>query len=157
MIKKCYVGIDPGKSGGIASITETASGIVAKATKMPETDADIFDCIKYNNIDPEVGTIALIEKVHSMPKQGVVSTFTFGKNFGALKMALTACGMPFMEVTPQKWQRGLDIPKKKKEETQTLYKTRLKEVAQQLFPDIKVTKAISDALLIAWYNYKINR
>ena len=45
--------------------------------------------------------------------------------------------------------RGLGIKSKKKDETKTAYKNRLKFVAELLFPDQKVTLWNSDALLIA--------
>jgi hypothetical protein len=75
--------------------------------------------------------------------------FNFGANYGALRMALTAAGIPFEEVVPGVWQRGLNIPPRKKTEGKTAWKNRLKAKAQQLFPSVKITLATADALLIA--------
>jgi len=140
-----FLGIDPGASGGIACVYD--GGVpFAEARKMPGTPKDIlaFLC----NWDLE-SSVAMIEKVHAMPKQGVSSTFKFGQNFGQLQMALAASGVRWEEVTPQKWQKefGLILPNL----SNTDKKNRHKAAAQQLFPSLKITHAIADALLIAEY------
>lgn len=136
-----FLGLDPGAGGGIAALIVEGRGTVVKADawKMPETDRDILD-----SLEPYVGphTFAFLEKVHSMPKQGVVSAFTFGGSYRALKMALTALRIPYDLVTPQRWQlimgcrTGGD-------------KNVSKRRAQELFPAMKMTHALADALLIA--------
>lgn len=140
-----YLGIDPGQSGGI--VTVNSSGRSSDSYKMPSTELDIYNLLRV--LSPI--KFCLIEKVHSMPKQGIASAFKFGKGYGGLRMALIACEIPFDEVTPQKWQKGLSIPPKKKSETPVKWKNRLKQKAQQLFPQEKVTLATADALLIAEY------
>ena len=148
-----YIGIDPGASGGIAWI----EGTEVQAVKMPSTEHDIFDAlheivhpVKYRGAhQPTVH--ASIEKVHAMPKQGVSSTFKFGVNYGLLRGMLVALRVPFEEPTPQRWIKRLEIPNKKKSETPTQWKNRLKGRAQQLFPQVKITLSTSDALLIAEY------
>ena len=47
--------------------------------------------------------VAFLEVVHSMPKQGVVSTFKFGQSYGNLEAFLTAAEIPFERVTPSVW------------------------------------------------------
>ena len=77
--------------------------------------------------------------------------FSFGASYGALCMALTAADVRFEEVPPLRWQRGLHIPPRKKSESRTAWKNRLKSKAQQLFPKEYVTLATADALLLAEY------
>ena len=89
-----------------------------------------------------------------MPKQGVSSSFKFGKGYGFLRGCLIAAGIPFEEVTPQAWQKALEIPKKSKSETKAQFKNRLKALAQQWFPDQLVTLKTADALLIATYCFR---
>jgi crossover junction endodeoxyribonuclease RuvC len=91
---------------------------------------------------------ATIEAVHAMPKQGVTSSFTFGKGYGALLMALTAAGIPFETVTPQKWQKALGCLSKGD-------KNVTKRKAQQLWPHIQWSHATSDAALIAEYGRRL--
>ena len=54
------------------------------------------------------------------------------------------------------WQKGLSIQPKRKEESKTQFKNRQKGLAQQMHPDIKVTLATADAILIAEYLKKQN-
>lgn len=139
------IGIDPGKSGGIAWIT--THGPVAE--KMPETLADLWDLI--DNIADKGGTMrhaepvtAYIEVVHSSPQMGVKSAFTFGNSYGHLEMALTAAEIPFERVRPQQWQKTMGCLTKGDKNVS-------KRKAQELFPSLKITHATADALLIAEY------
>ena len=140
-----YLGIDPGLSGGLALLNNI--GQVERLDKMPATERDIW--LWFSTLPP--GTRAVIEKVHSMPEQGIASSFKFGYGFGGLVMALTATNIPFVPTTPQKWIKALAIPSKKSSEGKTQWKNRLKAKAQQLYPQSRITLAVSDALLIAHY------
>jgi Holliday junction resolvasome RuvABC endonuclease subunit len=83
-----------------------------------------------------------------MPRQGVSSTFKFGTSYGFLRGVLVALEVPFEAVTPAKWQRSMScLTKGDKNVT--------KARAQELFPEVKVTHAIADALLIAEYGRRI--
>ena len=147
---KTIIGIDPGANGAIAWITDGKPCV----EKMPETLQDLWEVIQDIYSDTFIAkgaTIkAYIESVHSSPQMGVKSAFTFGQGFGRLEMALTAAGISFERVTPQKWQGALgcrtggdkNISKRK---------------AQELFPSMKCTHAISDALLIAEYGRRIEK
>jgi crossover junction endodeoxyribonuclease RuvC len=130
------IGIDPGLSGGIAFWANEKMG----AFPMPKTERDIADVL-----DGCAPRKACIEKVHAFPDQGISSTFKFGKNYGFLRGCLIC-------FKTRKWQRefGLVFPKEMKL-TVTEKKNRHKEMAQQLFPDLKITHATADALLIAEY------
>jgi hypothetical protein len=101
-------------------------------------------------------TMAILEQVHSFPKEGVASAFKFGANYGMLVMALTAADIRWEPVAPSKWQRefGLVIPGKKKL-TDTQKKNLHKAAAQRLFPGLKITHAIADALLIAEWGRRV--
>jgi hypothetical protein len=144
-----FVGIDPGKKGGLALLS--SSGDIVDLIKMPETNRVLWGWI--DTIPPE--TLVVLEKVHSMPKQGVRSMFTFGLGYGALLMGMEAAGLTYMEKVPRTWLKFLGIPGKKKEgETKTEWKNRLKGVAQRLYPEQRLTLSTCDALLIAYYGLK---
>jgi hypothetical protein len=147
------IGIDPGASGGIA----WHDGERARVVKMPATLQDLWvlvDNIRQDNLQcpawdsfrrhPNPETKAYLEQVHSMPGQGVASSFKFGNGFGHLEMALTAAGIPFVRVSPQKWQGALGC---RTRGDKNVSKSR----AQELFPDLKPTHATADALLIMEY------
>lgn len=132
------IGIDPGRSsGGIAYVTHN----YARAWKMPETDRDIWSLVSRLS---DVAQLAVIEKVNAMPKQGVSSTFKFGTSFGELKMALVAARVRYVLETPSKWQGSMKCRTKGD-------KNVTKSRAQQLWPNLRITHALADALLIAEY------
>lgn len=171
-----YVGIDPGKSGGIACLNR--KGKIIYAISLPESEWDLWMALTGHKIDR-----LIVENVSSSPQMGVVSAFTFGKGYGTILGMLTVLshteGLRFEETRPQVWQKGLGIPPRKKkrrkkknetkkqwlrrtkgqkEETEAQFKNRLRRVAQQLFPKFELWKeprtigkqlAICDALLIA--------
>jgi hypothetical protein len=149
-MSKITIGIDPGKSGGIAWIDETGRACVEK---MPDTLKDLWELIEkdilYATGNMHFGNStrnckAYLEQISSSPQMGVVSAFTFGNGYGHLEMALTAAGIPFERVRPQAWQKAMGCMSKGE-------KNVTKRKAQELFPQIKVTHATADALLIATY------
>lgn len=136
---KVYIGLDPGLGGGIAFIPEHGS---PWAIKMPETDLEIL--VQLGEASSIGEPVAMLESVSAMPGQGVTSCFTFGEGYGKLQMALAASSIPYDRVRPQKWQKDLQCLTKGDKNVS-------KRKAQELFPSIKCTHAISDALLIATY------
>jgi len=140
------IGIDPGKSGGIAWIQDGESCV----EKMPDTLQDLWELLENIAINAQLDNLkihAYLEQVHSSPQMGVKSAFTFGNGFGHLEMALTAAGIPFTRVRPQVWQKELGCMTKGD-------KNVTRKRAQELFPTIKCTHAVSDALLLAKYGTK---
>lgn len=143
---KTIIGIDPGANGGIAWIADGKPCV----EKMPETLQDLWDLVVSVSLNAGTGGTcikAYIEQVHSSPQMGVKSAFTFGNGFGHLEMALTAAGIPFERVRPQVWQKALGCMTKGD-------KNVTKKLASELFPSIKCTHNVSDALLIAHYGTK---
>lgn len=138
----CFIGIDPGKSGGIAV---NFGSSVALTWKIPESETDIWMVFNQEilSLDPKP-RFAIIERVASSPGMGCVSAFTFGKGYGFLRACLIGNRIPFSEVSPAVWQRRLGCLTKGN-------KNISKAKAQQLFPGIKVTHNIADALLISEY------
>lgn len=134
-----FIGIDPGQSGGIAVLSD--SGAVELAVKMPATDTAIDDVFSQFGVST---CEAVIEHVWSSPQMGVASAFKFGRGYGALCMALAGNRIPFKEVTPQVWQKYMNCRTGGD-------KNISKDAAQKLFPNVKVTHALADALLIAEY------
>lgn len=139
-----YIGIDPGKSGGIAWLSPSGQ---AYARKLPDTMRDLIDLLTELRALADyrgLGCSAYLERVRSSPQMGVVSAFTFGRGFGHIEMALTAAKIRYDEVRPQEWQKRLNCLSKGD-------KNVTKARAQGLFPHLKITHATADALLIAEY------
>ena len=139
------IGIDPGINGGIAFIPTTGE---PWAHKMPDTDRDLIDLLRDSIRDMEAR--AVIELVHSSPQMGVKSAFTFGEGYGRLQMVLTAMGIPYERVRPAVWQKAMGCLTKGDKNVS-------KRRAQELFPAIKVTHAIADALLIAEFSRRTHQ
>lgn len=142
------IGVDPGQSGGIAIASLEGGRWEMRAVKMPATERELWDV--FVGLDPGV---AFIEKVGSTPQMGVKSAFSFGRSAGLLHMALVAAGLRIEFVSPSKWQGALRLPKigGKIGENGTAKKNRNKAKAQELRPELKITHATADAILLCEY------
>ena len=101
------VGVDPGLSGAIAWVE---NGIVLDAVDMPimdgRVDASTLADIVIKHGIPEM---VVVEKVSSMPGQGVASTFKFGQSYGALLGVFGALKLRIVHVTPRKWKGSMGL------------------------------------------------
>ena len=163
-----FVGIDPGsQSGGVAVIDSRAEIVLAEP--MPKSEVEIWNLFLRIQ-DHGKKLFAVIERVHAMPQQGISSSFTFGQNYGAMRLALAASGCSYDEVLPKAWMAALSIPttsttnhngvKKKAAEVRAEQKEKLRLKAHQLFPrydlwsrpkSLGTQRMVCDALLIALY------
>jgi Holliday junction resolvasome RuvABC endonuclease subunit len=149
--ERTVIGIDPGKSGGIA-IINGKNASMEKCPKEPIGMASIINSVRTTAYIEDFEIIACIEKVHAFPTDGRSSAFKFGMNYGMWIGILASFKIPVIKVTPQSWMKKYQpLPKVKQERKQ-----RLKEIAQNLFPDNKITLSTSDAVLIAEHCLNIN-
>ena len=151
-----YMGIDPGAKGGMALLNETKL-----------IDVVCFNRVSSYDLAKKVGDWSLcfdpvcyLELVHSMPQQGVASTFTFGKNYGIIIGMLISFNLPYRDVTPSVWQPKVGF-KKPIGNNKNAHKKGLKELAQRMFGNFPLTPGewteAADAILIAEYARKINQ
>lgn len=146
---KVFVGIDPGTSGGIAILNPFGQHTLESFSN--KTDRQIWELFRF--IDPSHAK-AVIEK-----NSGYIggdgnpgsAMFVFGCNTGKLLGWLTAADVPFEECTPAKWQKSVGVVPRKKSESKSQFKRRLKQHAERLYPGLPITLATADALLIAHY------
>jgi len=103
--------------------------------------------------------ICCLEKVGAMPGQGVTSMFTFADGVGFIRGCLRSHGIPFQQVTPQKWKSefGCNLGKKA---TPKEKKAKDIETCHKLFPNVSLRRTercktdsdgFADALLMALY------
>ncbi len=146
---KEFIAIDPGVSGGIA--WKLAYGI--RAIKMPETEDDICGKIKeiYYHLDKPTCVVEEVGGYIGRPQPGS-RMLVFGRNFGYCLGVLKCLGARVVLVRPQKWQSILDLGKS--EGNRTKWKNKLKQKAQDLFPNLDVTLSTADALLLLEYGVK---
>lgn len=96
-------GIDPGAEGGVAFAAATQGG--ADAFPMPLAGKDLDGQRLAQWLRDYRPDRVYVEKVHSMPRQGVASTFRFGRGYGAILGVVQALGFPLFHVTPQAWKK----------------------------------------------------
>jgi hypothetical protein len=142
---KTLLGIDPGRSGGIACWKHDQPAI---ALKMPETEGDLIELFRTLIIPGE--TIAFVEEVggYAGKRQPGSAMFKFGRNYGFTLGVLQTLDVRVELVRPQKWQKPLGLGKASHCRTRTEWKNRLKACAQRFFPKLKPTLSTADALLI---------
>lgn len=151
-----YVGIDPGKSGGVAFIDREHVG----AVHMPDT---IMATVALLQLILRDRCHVILESVHAIPGTGSTSSaFTFGRGFGELRGVIATLATDADRVaswdlvTPQKWQAGLGLPKGLQGAER---KRALKDIALRKFCENAklVTLATCDALLLAdWLRSRPN-
>ena len=143
--RKC-IGIDPGKGGGIAVISDETVTI----HNCPKTVDDMAMLIgmHLNDVSP-YRTRVFLEKVWAFPTDGRVGSFAFGENFGQWQGILASHEIKPMLVTPKEWQSHFGIKKRLKNDVR---KKILKQIAKEKCPSTKkITLKTADALLIAIY------
>lgn len=132
-----FLGVDAGVSG--ASVILDLSGNEVGSIRHTETDHDICRFLGKHSAHIVFG---LLERVHAMPKQGVSSTFKFGRSFGFCGGLLAAFQIPLDLITPRSWQTSMKCRSGGNKQI-------TKAAAQRLFPNTKIVHATADAFLLA--------
>lgn len=143
--KKHYLGIDPGKNGGLAVIT--VDGTPCIWTRMPQGVRRIVDWIaaaarQYPRL------VMVTEKAQTMPKQGIASAFRYGQHFGLFETAAALLRLPYHEVTPSTWKKSMGVTSNKRDSI---------DLSRRIFPSVELVPAgcrndhdgIAEALLVA--------
>jgi len=155
-MKKRCIGIDPGKGGGIAVMSN--GNIITVTTMILATDKkiDLTSMSEWIVAAIDGGSaIACIEGVASMPGQGVSSMFSFGYSVGAIHGILAALGIPRHIVSPQKWQRSV-LGRNTKDKNVAI------DYCRRVYPNVsllptersrKPHNGIADAICICQYAY----
>jgi crossover junction endodeoxyribonuclease RuvC len=143
------IGIDPGVSGAIVLLEDgqPVEWDLMPALKTGKSSrvngAALAALCAYD------GAHVYVESVHSMPKQGVASSFNFGHSAGVVEGVLQALGKPYSLVTPQAWKKRAGLIGQDKDAARSR--------AIQLWPwwrslDAKgAGQAFADAALIALF------
>lgn len=123
-----YMGVDPGLSGAIARVAIDARGCplellvedmpVHRIERNGRKNTAVIDTHRLADLLREWGPevrLCVIEEVGAMPKQGVASTFTFGRAFGNAEMAVAAAGIPVRYLQPRAWKAHYRLGGKSKD------------------------------------------
>ena len=148
------LGVDPGATGALAMLDTDLDALVladmpsalvrtGKARRRQVSETWLADLVR--TYEPDC---AWVERVHSLPGQGVTSSFSFGLAYGLVRGVLAALQVPATFVTPNEWKRALHLGADKNE-------ARL--IAARLFPaNAQSFVRVSDdgraeAALLAWF------
>jgi crossover junction endodeoxyribonuclease RuvC len=93
--------------------------------------------------------VAVIEAVHAMPRQGVSSSFQFGRMLGGIEALVYATGARVEYVTPAAWKKALGLSTEKQASIDAA-KIRFGSVADEVLRH-KADDGIAEAALIAAY------
>ena len=139
-------GIDPGSAkGGMAWVASDGRAAVGD---LPLIDGavDPHALAAFLRSSPEPAAAVYVERVGAMPRQGVASTFKFGRAVGAIHATVQLCGLRLELVTPAKW-KGLHRLGPDKEQARGLAIRRFPSLAADLARKKDADRA--EALLIA--------
>lgn len=142
-----YLGIDAGFSGAWGIVDH--HGNYQGCGDMHHTDKHILT----NKVMDEILYVrggydleAVVEAVHSMPKQGVASSFKFGVAFGGAIALAERLRCTWQLVTPQVWKKALGLDSDKQKSL---------DLARKLWPDAplkrKKDNGRAEALLLAYW------
>lgn len=142
---KHYLGIDPGKTGGMAVLR--TDGTVMESTRMPDGPARIIDwiaraCEVYSSL------VMVVELSQAFPRQGIVSAFRYGRHFGTFEAAAHLLKIRYTEFSPVVWKKAMKVTNRKADSI---------AACRRLFPTVELTPkgcrtehdGIAEALLIA--------
>jgi crossover junction endodeoxyribonuclease RuvC len=144
------LGIDPGISGGWACIDHDGQLLHWSRTptlhlrnKRIVDSRRLYEPLRDLDLDH-----AIIEQVHAMPRQGVSSSFSFGRSTGAVEAVALIVAPTAHWVTPSVWKGALGLSSSKQA---SLDAARLKFGDRGKLWDVKANDGIAEAALLAWY------
>jgi crossover junction endodeoxyribonuclease RuvC len=161
-----YIGIDPGLDGAVGVIGEQAGNgcprvfdtptltVEGEKTKRRYNTAAMAQILM--SIDLTKGILVILENVHSMPKQGVASSFSFGQGLGMWQGIVAALGIPLEMPSPQRWKKEIMADQGRDKDA-----ARFKAI--QLFPTLatQLSRVKDDgraeALLMAEYGRRLRK
>jgi hypothetical protein len=110
--------IDPGLSGALAVLDERqqiellADLPIIRDHKLAWVDGARLQTLLLDALRGRQCR-AVVERVSSMPGQGIASSFAFGVGFGSILSVIQALHLPLEFVTPARWKAQLGLPRDK--------------------------------------------
>ena len=147
---KTIIGVDPGVNGGMCMMTpHYPTEVFSFSDKTVDEVCDTM--VAWARAAKERGAVSVyLEKVHSMPDNGHVQAFTFGKVYGGPLFGFKCMGLTVYHPTPQLWMGAMECMTGG--DKGVTYRK-----AKAMWPDFFVGKtkawglSIADAMLIAEY------
>lgn len=163
-----FMGIDPGyASGAICLMPENLDPDEIHVVELKDSSWGDWKTIAnfLEDFDKSLIRYAVLEQVHSSPRQGVRNAFKFGQGYGAFWFWLMYMGFEYEYAPPQKWQSFSHLAGKKiinsmpREDRKI---TRAKEFTLRYvrakFPELgRISHNVADAVCIALYARRVWR
>lgn len=152
------IGVDPGINGAIAFLNDDLTLVAvhdmpvmaATKTRKQVNAAELAKIIGKTAQSHVTLATAVVERVGSMPKQGVSGMFSFGQSYGVVLGIFAALMVPVVLITPVAWKKKAQLLGKDKDAARAL--------AQQLYPQapLAAKKDIgrADAILIGRFGLR---
>src|ERR1039457_1035367 len=113
-----FIGIDPGLSGAVAIIEENhvqlhdSPSWAVGSKQGVRHDYNVGGMVEIitgavATVENRGSIVAGLESVHSMPDQGVASSFKFGVGLGIWQGILAALRITYQMIPPQRWKSVL--------------------------------------------------
>lgn len=146
------LGVDPGKTGAVVMLRD--DGALLHFTDMVVLDKIVSpqllaSALRRWHCEGSDSDMAVIEDVHAMPKQGVSSSFSFGRSLGVAEGVVAGAGWPLTYVSPAKWKRDLGLSNDKgasRRRAAELWPSRA-----ELFARVKDDGRAEAALIAHWW------
>tara|TARA_R100000458_G_C8134404_1_gene148135 strand:+ start:70 stop:570 length:501 start_codon:yes stop_codon:yes gene_type:complete len=151
-----YIGIDPGKSGGITRIYKGR----IESFKCPDSVEEMQILFKYmlqfSSISiPKKNTRLVMERVWARPNNATRSAFNYGVNYGQWLGIIASYNIEINTILPTEWIRYYGCDKKLEYNERKKW---LKQKAQVILTNYRTycwkgiaTLSLSDSILIAHY------
>lgn len=142
---KGIVAFDPGKGGG-GAVMHSNGSIELHSFKTESEYINILNSLVPGSYDVVIEDVPVFVSITTSN----ASSFKLGYNFGFIVGMSRSLGFATHLVKPREWQRGLQ-GLNTKGLGYTDRKRMLKDNALRLYPDLKITHATADAVLIGDY------
>ena len=145
-----YIGIDPGKSGGITMV----DGNTFKSYKCPQRTEDMS--ILFSLLIGETSSYdvkVLMERVWARPNNAVRAAFAYGVNYGQWLGIIACHEIPLQTCLPNEWISYYGCSKELEYQERKRW---LKEKAKSLYPTLNVTLMTADSILITDYAKEVH-
>ena len=176
-MENVFIGIDPGKDGGIAVLNNLGEPLMVSASPKIGTEFDshaMSHLVEQFYLNEGYKLIHVcLEDIHATHMGGNTSSFTMGEGKGLWRGILSALSAPFSLIQPKEWQKRIWINTLKQYQPSSSGKTQVVDtkktsllVCKHLFPKQNLLTSprckkehdgIVDALLIAYYCYLLNK
>jgi len=140
---KLYMGIDPGRKGGMGIIDQRSNFVAGWRWNDKESIRDVYRRI-YSYRKKLM--IVFIEKINLFPQMNKSTIINASKlliNVGKWKALLNIMELPYVEISPREWQKHFDLTNWRKWGLMSPL-----DMARRLWPDAPLNHKVDDGIAV---------